>query len=134
MKMKSMAIAMAVLSVCILGFPFHKFYLNKPGEAMLRIVLMFFGISIVIAIFDLLHLLGMSESEFNYLYNNGPAPVYTMQAPAMTQNTNANTNANTNSQTTTQTQVIQIVMPSTQTPDTKTETKKEEKKEETPKE
>lgn len=79
MKNKSKAIILAALSLLSSGLPFHKFYLDKPEEAILRIVLWPFGISWFIAVFDLLHLLCMSESEFNYLYNNDPAPVYTMQ-------------------------------------------------------
>jgi TM2 domain-containing membrane protein YozV len=56
------------------GFGAHKFYLGKPIEGLLYIVLMFTFIPLIISIIEFLILSGKSDEAFDLIYNKDSGP------------------------------------------------------------
>lgn len=78
MKNKSTAIILAALSLLSFGLPFHKIYLDRPGDVLLRVLLWPFG-SWLIALFDLVLLLCISKKGFDSVYNSEASQVQDIQ-------------------------------------------------------
>lgn len=66
MKNRSTAIALAFF---LGGFGAHKFYLNQAGLGILYFLFCWTLIPAIVAMVELIMLLGMSDAKFNYLYN-----------------------------------------------------------------
>ena len=69
--MKSKGTA-AVLAFFLGGFGVHKFYLNEGGKGVLYLLFFWTYIPALIAFFESIGLLLMSEEQFNLRYNSGP--------------------------------------------------------------
>ena len=66
--MKSKGIA-ALLALFLGGLGIHKFYLDKPGQGLLYVLFCWTFIPALIALIDVLYLIGLDEEIFNERYN-----------------------------------------------------------------
>ena len=64
-----------VLALCLGGIGGHKFYLGKSGEGVLCVLFVWTFIPQIIAFFDTIVLLCMSQEKFDKEYNSGLSSV-----------------------------------------------------------
>ena len=88
--MKSKGTA-AVLAFFLGGFGVHKFYLNEGNKGILYLLFFWTYIPALIAFFECIGLVMMSEEQFNLKYNSGP---HITAAPRPVQSAVSSTNNN----------------------------------------
>jgi TM2 domain-containing membrane protein YozV len=71
--------AAAALAIFLGGFGAHKFYLNKPGQAIFYVILCWTLVPSVIGLIEGIRYACMSNDSFNRKYNT-PAPIAPVQA------------------------------------------------------